>query len=416
MTTPRRPLSVAEPQDADLRVLDLLRRGELEVRRVCGAWTLKHVGGRGFERPRMAKGLRMFKRCGIPDPWDPNSPVVSLELGEVGIPDRRPVAPHAAPPKSASPASPQSFSPRIPMGAKPTPGGSGGERPEGTSPLIGRTRRDDTAELKQKMAEKEGEWSGRPRASSKPDNHRVDQPVRSLPMRPGTVVPGRPGQTVAPSGLAPTAGDRSSYGSPTAPPTGPPHMSIAPEPSRGAPVPMPPNRALPARAAPPTGKISAPAPRSGGFRMAGASRSFEPEELPLDAPLTRARATAVVDDDGPEELPLDAPSSIRDTPRVATPVVLPPAARPVKPGGLDDIFGMGAGESNTRIRIPKAEPRAEGEQKRRRPMVSDPATLGGLDRRPPPPKPPTITPSAVTRAGSSAAGADDLPDDGLPDE
>jgi hypothetical protein len=156
--------------------------------------------------------------------------------------------------------------------------------------------------------------------------------------------------------------------------------------------------------------------------MAGASRSFEPEELPLDAPLTRARPAAVVDDDGPEELPLDAPSSIRDTPRVTTPVVLPPAARPVKPGGLDDIFGMGAGESNTRIRIPKAEPRAEGEQKPRRPMVSDPATLGGLDRRPPPPKPPSITPSAVTpsavkSASSSAAGADDdLPDDDLPDE
>ena len=168
-----------------------------------------------------------------------------------------------------------------------------------------------------------------------------------------------------------------------------------------------PNRSLPARAAPPTGKISAPAPRSGGFRMAGATRSFEPEELPLDAPLTRARSAPVVADDGPEELPLDAPSSIRDTPKVVAPAAPAPVARPVKPGGLDDIFGMGGGESNTRIRLPKAEPRAEGEQMPRRPMVSDPATLGGLDRRPPPPKPPNVKPSTPTGSASD----DDLPDE-----
>lgn len=208
-------------------------------------------------------------------------------------------------------------------------------------------------------------------------------------------------------------------------PSGPPRMSVAPEPARGAPVPRPapmagrpdspragaepgvPNRSLPARAAPPTGKISAPAPRSGGFRMAGATRSFEPEELPLDAPLTRARPAPVVADDGPEELPLDAPSSIRDTPKVVAPAAPAPVARPMKPGGLDDIFGMGGGESNTRIRIPKAEPRAEGEQRPRRPMVSDPATLGGLDRRPPPPKPPNVKPSTPTGSASD----DDLPDE-----
>lgn len=381
----------AAPPDDDLRVRDLLRRGELTVPRVSGAWTLAAIGRRGFARPRWATPRRIFERCGISDPWDPDAPVVPVELGEVGIPDRRPVAPHAAPPKAATPAGPPGFNPRIPMGPRATP--SAERASPGPSPMIGQTRKDDTAELKRKMAEKEGAWSGRPRAPTRPDAHRVAQPVKNLPVRPGAV----PTDAAV---SAPAASPR---------PTPPPRMSVAPEPARSAPSPIratsgaaPAERSLPGRAPPPVGKISAPAPRSGGFRLQGtvrpSERSAEPEELPLDAPPPRA---APVLDDGPEEIPLEAPP-----PKPAPPP--PAAARPARPGGLDDLFGMGA-EGATRIRIPKAEPRPEGEAARpRRPMVTDPAALaGGVDRRPPPARPPVVKPSAAPSGGR----ADDLPDE-----
>ena len=152
---------------------------------------------------------------------------------------------------------------------------------------------------------------------------------------------------------------------------------------------------------------------AGGARPSG-SFDAEPEELPLDAPVGPAPARSDRGPsntyhglgDGPEELPLDSP--VGGTPRPAgSPGVPAPApARPARPVNLDDMFGMGS-EPTTRIRIPKAEPRVEGDAKPRRPMVSDPASLeGGIDRRPPPPKPPTITP-----AGSSGSGSDDLPDE-----
>lgn len=379
-------MSAGEPDD--LRVRDLLRRGELAVPRVSGAWTLAAIGRRGFERPRWATPRRIFERCGISDPWDPDAKPVPVELGEVGLPDRRPVAPHAAPPKPATPAGPPGFNPRIPTGPRATPSA---ERPTpGPSPMIGQTRKDDTAELKRKMAEKEGSWTGRPRAPSRPDAHRVAQPVKSLPVRPGAV---------APDAAAPTP-------VPVRPPPGPPRMSVAPEPARAAPSPVRPSgspaapgeRTLPSRAPPPVGKIAAPAPRSGGFRLQGTVRPSgiaEPEELPLEAPAPRPVAPAL--DDGPEEIPLEP---------AAPPKPAPPVARRA-PGGLDDLFGMGA-EGATRIRIPKAEPRPEGEARPRRPMVTDPAALaGGVDRRPPPPRPPVVTPSP----SSGPARPDDLPDE-----
>lgn len=387
--------------DEEVRCRDLLRRGELAVPRVCGQVLVRAVGSRGWERPAFAKGRRMFKRCGIPDPWDPDSPDVPLDLQGVGIPDRRVVAPHAAPPKATA-SGPAALNPRIPMPSRPEPDGAGK-----VAGLVGQTRRDDTAELKRKMQEKEGGWSGRPRAPASGDSQRIAQPVRPMPMRPDLA-----------GGDAPGAGKPVGTARPPAAQPSPPRMSIASEPARGAPVPRPAalghhatdtrpaqgERVLPPRAAPPVGRLSAPAPRSGGFRMAGtttrASVVSEPEELPLEAAPTQRHAAL---DDGPEELSLDG------TPTAAPPVLAPPPpppARIAKPGGLDDLFGMGA-EPTTRIRIPKAEPRQEGDARPRRPVVTDPATLvGGIDRRPPPPKPPAIKPS-----GGSSGGSDDLPDE-----
>ncbi len=394
-------MSAPDDSPSELRVRDLLRLGELVAPRVCGEALAQVVGARGWKRPRFAKGLRMFLRCGVPDPWDPDSPDVPLDLQNVGIPDRRAVAPHAAPPRAAAPAGP-ALNPRIPMPSRPAPSEGGASSVAG---LVGQTRRDDTADLRRKMQEKEGAWTGRPRAPVGGDSQRIAQPVKPMPMRPDMANPGAapPGPAGRPVGTARPA-------VPAAP-----RMSVAPEPSRAAPVPRPAafgaqpvrpepgERVLPPRAAPPTGKISGPAPRSGGFRMAGStarsSLGAEPEELPLDAPAPPASSVNV--QDGPEEMPLDgAPAP------VAKPAAAPPAVRPVRPGGLDDLFGMGA-EPTTRIRIPKAEPRPDGEQKPRRPMVTDPATMvGGIDRRPPPPKPPVVKPS-----GTGGGGSNDMPDE-----
>lgn len=424
------------------RAIDLVLRGEIVLPRLCGDAAITRIGHWGWQRPRYAKGRRMFRRCGIPDPWDPNSVETPLDLPNVGMSDRRTVAPHAAPPKSAGPASPQGFNPRIPTGGKPTGMGSaeGGGSAAG---LIGQTRRDDTADLKRRMAEKESAWTGRPRAPAGGDTHRVAQPVKPMPMRPD-VAAAQAAAGQRPQGPAPSQGPAKPL-VPAQRPLGPPRMSIAPDPARGAPVPRPSapirsgdgraaprsetaERVLPPRAPPPVGKVSSAAPRSGGFRMAGGARApvgnpfdSEPEELPLDAPAGPASSAAGHSGrtgqagaaqafaahglgDGPEELPLDAPLG---APRSAPPAAPPPApARPARPVNLDDMFGMGS-EPTTRIRIPKAEPKVEGEAKPRRPMVSDPASLaGGIDRRPPPPKPPVIKP-----AGGSGGGSDDLPDE-----
>ena len=396
--------------DEEVRVRDLLRRGELVVPRVCGEALVRAVGSRGWQRPPFAKGRRMFKRCGIPDPWDPDSPDVPLDLQGVGIPDRRVVAPHAAPPKPTSTGT-STLNPRIPMPSRPAPEDGAGN----VARMVGQTRRDDTAELKRKMREKEGAWTGRPRAPAAGDSQRIAQPVKPMPMRPDMAAgggaapgaaPGRPVGTVRPPSATPSA----------------PRMAIAAEPSRGAPVPRPAalghhrtdarpapgERVLPPRAAPPVGKVSGQAPRSGGFRMAGtttrAAAGNEPEELPLEAPPAPAPRPAPAED-GPEELNLDGTRAVAPAP-APTPAPTPPPARVAKPGGLDDLFGMGA-EPTTRIRIPKAEPKPDGDARPRRPMVTDPATMvGGIDRRPPPPKPPTIKPT-----GGSGGGADDLPDE-----
>jgi len=88
-----------------------------------------------------------------------------------------------------------------------------------------------------------------------------------------------------------------------------------------------------------------------------------------------------------------------DEPAPAPKPAPPPVNRkpPGPSAGLDDLFGMGSGGDNTRIRLPKAEP--AGEAKPRRPAVTSPEELAkmGLDRRPPPPKPPPVAPSATGR-------------------
>lgn len=252
------------------RALDVLR--DLPVRAVVGDRLGARVGARGWCAPRFAKGRRLFSRCGLPDPWDPDAPDVPIPLGEVGIAaPRRAPAPHASPPGlAAKPAA--TVAPRLPPS---------GEKP---APRVGESRADDTAALKRKLAEKE-------RVGVSPESQaraRVNQPVARLPVRPEIAAK-----------LQAEAAARAAVAE-----------AIEPTPV----------------ARPPVGNSSP-----------GAA---SPPETPL-----------------PSAPPHRAPSA-----------------------GLDDLFGMGGGES--RPRPTATEPTS------RRPRVTENPLADGIDRRPPPPKPP----------------------------
>lgn len=162
--------------DDELLVRDVWKRFPRRV--VVGERLVRSVGARGWERPRFARFRRFFERCGVPDPWDPGAGEFSTSLGEVGVAQRKVVAPHAAPPPASG--APQVPSlPNVPRApAAPPP-----DAPHADSkpaPRIGEQRRDDTAELKRKLAESEKKRANPTHANT----FKVNQPVAKLPMRP----------------------------------------------------------------------------------------------------------------------------------------------------------------------------------------------------------------------------------------
>jgi hypothetical protein len=386
----------------DLRVRDIWKT--LPRRDVVGHGLVGRVGGRAWAPPPWARMHgRFFARCGVPDPFDPASETGETGLGQVGLQvARREVAPHAQPPAPKKPAGPAL--PNVPSAPRPPPVPGAGDVParEGRpAPRIGEVRRDDTSDLKRQLADKERLRADPARASQ----FKVDQPVARLPVRPD-LAPG------APAGDGPAAPTRPNAPAAVRAPV--PRPAASPQPAaRGA--------AMTAGASPrPTVTPPLRAPRVD-------PSALEPEELPLAHP-PRAPAQPAYPF-VPEELPLpQAVSAGERAPDIAghevgdpfaglgpRPPARPSLAQPPVPrappraggGGLDDLFGMGAGET-TRVRIPKrdespAEPRA------RRPMVvtDAEAAAGGIDRRPPPARPPVVAPSAPTRP---MPAPDELPD------
>lgn len=449
---------------------------QLPPRPVVGARLVRAVGSRGWERPRFARFRRFFERCGVPDPWDPGVGDVDIGLGEVGIAQRKQVAPHAAPPTPAGP-KPPGFAnvPRAPAAPPPEARAPVDGKP---APRIGETRKDDTAILKKKLAESERLKADPARANA----YKVQQPVAKLPQRPDLAGDGaarptprpaaRPGDPPrsppAPRPGGPSAGPRPAaagsgrpFRMPIEParrlPDGPEELPETPpeparpaargfgdfglgggwddddipvRPERPAPPPVsyavdaePPKAAVqapvttppvaPPRAAPPatppttppaaarpSPAPSSPAPSSPAAsppRPAPAPPASTPPSAP---PRPTAPPAAAPRPSEARPSPASAPPRPSAEPPRPTPAATPPKPgapppRPQKPGGggLDDLFGMGAGD-NTRFRMPKREDAADA-SKPRRPMVTPDADLGkaGIDRRPPPPKPPAVTPT-----------------------
>lgn len=277
--------------DAELRARDIL--ATLPVRATVGHALVRRVGGRAWTVPSFAKGRAIFRRCGLPDPWDPDAPSVEIGLGDVGvdIAGRKPVAPHAAPP-GAPTANAPSFGRGVPSARVPAAEASAAPQLGSSRPL--------TEKEKQRLKgpePKRVQGAAPRRAASTFGPPPPQHAVAKLPVRPGAAVPAPP----APPAAA----------APPAPPAAPPN----------------PTPAAPATAAPP--------------------------EAP-PAPAARAEP--------------------------------PPPTRkpPSTTGGLDDLFGMGGGE--TRIRMPARDATPAARKK----VVSSEEDLsrGGVDRRPPPPKPP----------------------------
>jgi hypothetical protein len=100
----------------EVRVRDLLRSGELPSRPVLGAVTCKRIGARFWERPNVAISGRLYRKYGVEDPWDPDSPNKGrkIGLGPVGLrltEPRRQVAPHLKPKVPVQKKKPQAVDP-----------------------------------------------------------------------------------------------------------------------------------------------------------------------------------------------------------------------------------------------------------------------------------------------------------------
>jgi hypothetical protein len=399
-----------------------------ERRSVVGERMTRTVGARAWERPFFARFKRFFERCGLPDPWDPNATQGDIALGEVGIAQRKTVAPHAAPP-STGPKGPNL--PNLPKAAA-APTESKAPVDGKPAPRIGEIRRDDTAELKRKLAETEKKKVDPARANL----FKVNQPVARLPMRPelasGEGAPPKPGakpaSTPTKPPLRPTTPARPGGARPAGPGSSAPRMSAAPTRTalRDGPeevVDKPPARATnvgafgmggdwddePIRPHRPVEEVQAPeiaAPPAPPSPAPGGAPRRPPPMDAMPAPSSAPTpSVAPVRPPPPRPPPMDPLSDERPAVRPAAPKPGQPPPRPGKPGGgMDDLFGMGG--ENTRVKMPKKE--EVDANKPRRPMVTSEEDLKklGIDRRPPPPKPPQVT------ASPGARGADPEDDGG----
>jgi hypothetical protein len=215
--------------DSEPRARDIL--DTLPMRDAVGHALVERVGGRAWTAPSFAKGRAIFRRCGLPDPWDPDAPAVEIGLGDIGvdIAGRKPVAPHAAPPAGASPAA-ASFARGVPAG-RAAPSES---RP---APQLGSSR---------ELTEKERERLRGPEAkrvqgpAPRRATHTFGPPqqqhaVAKLPVRPGVALPAAAGGDAGPGPAAtpppsPASG-RGGEGAGRAPRDPGPHPAATPPPS-----------------------------------------------------------------------------------------------------------------------------------------------------------------------------------------
>jgi hypothetical protein len=112
---------------ADEKARDILH--EIVQRKVCGSTLDERVGGRAWQRPKVAISSRLYERCKLADPWDPraNGDVKSIGLGPVslrlGQHQRRQPAPHLMPKppkeKKSIKRDPMAGFPKIPRAKKP---------------------------------------------------------------------------------------------------------------------------------------------------------------------------------------------------------------------------------------------------------------------------------------------------------
>ncbi|MBM4393862.1 MAG: hypothetical protein FJ090_22270, partial [Deltaproteobacteria bacterium] len=172
-------------------------------RSVVGHALVSRLGARAWDAPRFAKGRKLFPKFGLPDPWDPGAPVVDIGLGDVALPERRAVAPHAAPPPAPGTA-PKPGLPNLPRAPQ---RGEADPAPKGKpAPQIGEVRKFDPSELTPQAKT----TAGRPQAPpKKPENPRafgsapVKHAVAKLPVRPGFGPAAEPGAPLEPVPPAP---------------------------------------------------------------------------------------------------------------------------------------------------------------------------------------------------------------------
>ncbi len=170
----------------DARAIEVL--GQFPPRRVVGQAMSERVGRRGWLPPRFARGASLFKRLGLPNPWDPAARKVGTGLGEVGIP-RQP-APHLLPPSPKAAPGKGPTGPNLPQAPQRR------EIPEGAraAPRIGEVRKVGADETRPRPPD-------RPNATPTPPTrptptqgpfgpYATKHPVAKLPMRPGVIVPG----------------------------------------------------------------------------------------------------------------------------------------------------------------------------------------------------------------------------------
>lgn len=357
---------------------------ELPKRAFVGERLVRAVGARGWERPRFARFRRFFERCGVPDPWDPSAGKVEIGLGEVGIAQRKTVAPHAAPPGAAKPAAPAG--PRLPNApaAAPRPPPDGGK----PAPRIGETRKDDTATLKQKLAESEKKKVNPAHANP----FKVNQPVARLPVRPDL---GGEGEAKPAAGKAAAPAARPAPPRPPASP--PPRPGGQPSASGGGARPGTPARpyripidtqrrpALPdgpeeIEDLPPVA-VRAGADRAyGGFGLGG---GWDDDDLPAPTP-------RMVE---PEPYPAPSAALVEAPPPVAAASVpsappAPPPAEPPQPAPAALRPPAPAPAGRSPVADPAEPPVAPPER------VAPPA---------PPPRPPPRPPAPISSAASASA-------------
>lgn len=218
MTSRPHPLDSVGPDARAIEVLALF-----PPRRVVGQDLTERVGRRGWSPPRFARSTSLFKRLGLPNPWDPMARQVGTGLGDVGIP-RQP-APHLLPPAPKAAPGKSPTGPNLPQAPQRR------EVPDGAraAPRIGEVRKMAEDEIRPRQTDRPN-TAPRPPPRPTPTQgpfgpYATKHAVAKLPMRPGVIAPGTVPQ--ATPAAPPTAPQ------PPAPPPPPLENRSPPRPSAG---------------------------------------------------------------------------------------------------------------------------------------------------------------------------------------